>query len=53
VQLASERVERDVDDRRVEDRHDRPDDDDGRDGQEVAIETQARGVLAHRETVAR
>jgi hypothetical protein len=38
VQVAAERVEGDVDDRRVEDRHDRPDDDDGGDPPDVWLD---------------
>jgi hypothetical protein len=38
VQVAAERVERDVDDRRVEDREDRADDDDGGDAPDVGFD---------------
>src|SRR4029077_13068360 len=46
-EIARERVERDVDDRRVEDRHDRPDHDDDRD--RLDLRAQAP-VLGHRVT---
>src|SRR5262249_28272888 len=38
VQLPAERLERDVDDRRVEDRHDRPEDHDRGDPPDVALD---------------
>jgi hypothetical protein len=47
VEVDAQRLQGDVDDRGVEDRHDRADHDDGRDDGEVAIDPQVGGALTH------
>src|SRR5579862_7873263 len=47
MQVASERLQRDVDDRRVEDRHDRPDHHDRRDAPDMSFDAVGRGRFVH------